>query len=112
MNESVYSVTSGSVTYAVRDTEIDGIGIKEGNILGLIEGKITEVGQDPYTVAKDLLAKMVKEDSELITVLYGSGSDVSKVEELMESLEEKYSDLDVQYYDGGQPLYYFLISVE
>lgn len=112
MNESVYLVTSGSVTYAVRDTEMDGIEIKEGNILGLVEGKIKEVGQDPYKVAADLLSEMVTEDSELITVFYGSDSDPSMVEELMESIEEKYSELDVQYYDGGQPLYYFLISVE
>jgi len=112
MNESVYSVKSASVTYAVRDTEIDGIEIKEGNILGLIEGKIKEVGQDPYTVAGDLLSTMVTEDSELITVFYGSDTDLLKVEELMESIEEKYSGLDVQYYDGGQPLYYFLMSVE
>jgi uncharacterized protein len=112
MNESVYSVTSGSVTYAVRDTEIDGIEIKEGNILGLIEGKIKEVGQDPYKVAGDLLSTMVAEDSELITVFYGSDTDLLKVEELMGSIEEKYSELDVQYYDGGQPLYYFLMSVE
>ena len=55
---------------------------------------------------------MVTKDSELITVFYGSDSDPSKVEELMESIEEKYSELDVQYYDGGQPLYYFLVSVE
>ncbi len=112
MNESVYSVKSGSVTYAVRDTEIDGIEIKEGNILGLIEGKIKEVGQDPYTVAGDLLSTMVTEESELITVFYGSDTDLLKVEELMESIEETYSELDVQYYDGGQPLYYFLMSVE
>ncbi|MBP1744811.1 MAG: dihydroxyacetone kinase [Firmicutes bacterium] len=112
MNESVYSVSSGSVTYAVRDTEMDGIEIKEGDILGLIEGKIKEVGQDPYKVADDLLSEMVTEESELITVFYGSDCDPSKVEELMESIEEKYSELDVQYYDGGQPLYYFLVSVE
>jgi DAK2 domain fusion protein YloV len=112
MNESAYSVTSGSVTYAVRDTEMDGIEIKEGNILGLVEGKIKEVGQDPYKVAVDLISEMVTEESELITVFYGSDSDPSKVEELMESIEEKYSEMDVQYYDGGQPLYYFLVSVE
>lgn len=112
MNESVYTVTSGSVTYAVRDTEMDGIEIKEGNILGLIENKITEVGKDPYQVAGDLISKMVTEESELITVFYGSDCDPSKVEKLMESVEEKYSEMDVQYYDGGQPLYYFLMSVE
>jgi len=112
MNESLHFVTSGSVTYAVRDTEIDGIEIKEGNILGLIEGKIKAVGQDPYKVAGNLLSTMVAEDSELITVFYGSDTELLKVEELMESIEGKYSELDVQYYDGGQPLYYFLMSVE
>jgi hypothetical protein len=112
MNDSVYSVATGSVTYAVRDTEIDGIEIKEGNILGLIEGKIVEVGQDPYEVASGLVSRMVNDESELITVFYGSDSDPEKVEELMEAMEDKYSELDVQYYDGGQPLYYFLISVE
>lgn len=112
MNESVYSVATGSVTYAVRDTEIDGKEIKEGNILGLIEGKIVEVGQDPYEVAAELVSVMVTDESELITVFYGSDCEPGKVEELMEAMEEKYSELDVQYYDGGQPLYYFLISVE
>jgi len=112
MNESVNSVTSGSVTYAVRDTELDGFNITEGDILGLVEGKIKEVGKDPYSVAEDLLDIMVTDDSELITVFYGSDCDGDKVEELMESMETKYSNLDVQYYEGGQPLYYFLISVE
>jgi hypothetical protein len=112
MNESVYSVATGSVTYAVRDTEMDGVEIKEGDILGLVEGKIVEVGQDPYAVASELVSRMVTDESELITVFYGSDSEPEKVEELMEAMEEKYSELDVQYYDGGQPLYYFLISVE
>ncbi len=112
MNESVYSVATGSVTYAVRDTEMDGIEIKEGDILGLVEGKIVEVGQDPYAVASELVSRMVTDESELITVFYGSDSEPEKVEELMEAMEDKYSELDVQYYDGGQPLYYFLISVE
>jgi len=112
MNNAISSVISGAVTYAVRDTEMDGIVIKEGNILGLIEGKIKEVGEDVYSVTEDLLSKMVTDENELVTIFYGSDCDASKVEEFVDLIEEKYSDIDVQCYDGGQPLYYFLISVE
>lgn len=112
MNEAISSVATGSITYAVRDTEIDGIAIKEGNILGLIESKIVEVGVDVYSVAENLIPKMVSENSELITIFYGSDCSEVEVEEFVSKLEDKYSDLDVQCYDGGQPLYYLLISVE
>jgi len=112
MNKSIQSVSSGAVTYAVRDTEIDGTVIKEGNILGLLESKIIEVGEDVYSVTEDLISKMVTDDSELVTLFYGNECDSSKVEEFVNQIEEKYSDMDVQCYNGGQPLYYFLISVE
>ena len=110
--EALELVKTGSVTYAVRDTEMDGIEIKEGNMLGLIEGKINKVGDDYFKVAEDVLESMVDEDSELITVFYGKDVDESKVEEFTEKLEEKYEDCDVQLYKGDQPLYYFIMSVE
>lgn len=110
--EALELVKTGSVTYAVRDTEMDGIEIKEGNMLGLIEGKINKVGDDYFKVAEDILESMVDEDSELITVFYGKDVDESKVEEFTEKLEEKYEDCDVQLYKGDQPLYYFIMSVE
>lgn len=112
LNEVKELVKSASVTYAVRDTEIDGIEIKEGNILGLIEGKIKEVGEDPYIVANALLESMVNDESELITIFYGKDSKEAKIDEFIAKAEEKYSDLDVQCYNGEQPLYYLLISVE
>ena len=112
MNKAIHSVSSGAVTYAVRDTEIDGTIIKEGNILGLLESRIIEVGEDVYSVTENLLTKMVTNESELVTLFYGSECDSSKVEEFVNLLEEKYSNMDVQCYNGGQPLYYFLISVE
>ena len=112
LKEAMGNVKSASVTYAVRDTEMDGIEIKEGNILGLIEGKIKEVGQSPYDVANTLINNMAEEDSELITIFYGEDCDEAKVEELVASLEEKYEDFDVQCYKGNQPLYYFIIAVE
>ena len=105
-------VKTGSVTYAVRDTEVDGSEIKEGNILGLLEGKIKKVGEDKFKVAEEVLEEMIDEDSELITVLYGKDCDDNEVEEFISKLEEKYSDLDVQCYKGEQPLYYFIMSVE
>ena len=105
-------VKTGSVTYAVRDTEMDGIEIKEGNMLGLIEGKINKVGEDYFEVAEEVLESMIDEDSELITIFYGKDVDESKIEEFTEKLEEKYEDCDVQFYKGDQPLYYFIMAVE
>lgn len=110
--EALELVKTGSITYAVRDTEMDGIEIKEGNMLGLIEGKINKVGEDYFQVAEEVLESMIDEDSELITIFYGKDVDESKIEEFTEKLEEKYEECDVQFYKGDQPLYYFIMSVE
>lgn len=110
--EALELVKTGSVTYAVRDTEMDGIEIKEGNMLGLVEGKINKVGEDYFEVAEEVLESMIDEDSELITIFYGKDVDESKIEEFTEKLEEKYEDCDVQFYKGDQPLYYFIMAVE
>ena len=112
LKEAMEMVKTTSVTYAVRDTEVDGKEIKEGNILGLVEGKIKEVGEDPYKVAEDLIDSLVDEDSELITIFYGKDCEEEKVDALIEKLEGKYEDLDVQCYKSEQPLYYFIMSVE
>ena len=112
LNDALEMVTTGSVTYAVRDTEMDGIQIKEGNMLGLVENKIKKVGDDYFTVAEEVLDSMINEDSELITIFYGKDVDESKMEEFTSKLEEKYEDFDVQCYTGDQPLYYFIMSVE
>lgn len=111
-NELLETVKTGSVTYAVRDTEMDGIEIKEGNMLGLVEGKIKEVGNDKYEVAEKVLENMVNEDSELITIFYGEDVEKEELDEFISKLEEKYSDFDIQCYEGNQPLYYFLLAVE
>ncbi|MPQ42441.1 DAK2 domain-containing protein [Clostridium tarantellae] len=112
LKEIMKMVKTSSVTYAVRDTEVDGKEIKEGNILGLVEGKIKEVGKNPYEVAITLLDTLVDDESELITLFYGKDSNKEEVDELVSKIEEKYSDLDVQCYNGEQPLYYFIMSVE
>ena len=112
LKEALEMVKTGSVTYAVRDTEMDGIEIKEGNMLGLVESKIKAVGEDYFEVAKEILESMIDEDSELITIFYGKDVDENKMEEFIDELEEKYDDFDVQCYKGDQPLYYFIMSVE
>ncbi|KOR26379.1 DAK2 domain-containing protein [Clostridium sp. L74] len=112
MNEAIKAVTTGSITYAVRDTEMDGKIIKENDILGLVENKISEVGKDIFEVSKAVLEEMINEDSELISIFYGKNCDEEKVEEFIEELETKYEDLDIQCYNGKQPLYYFIMSVE
>lgn len=112
MLEAMSKVTSGSVTYAVRDTEMDGKEIKEGNILGLIEGKISEVGIDIFDVCEKIIENSITENSELITILYGKECNEEEVTAFAGKIEEKYSDLDVQVYNGDQPLYYFIVSVE
>lgn len=112
LTETISNVKSGSVTYAVRDTEIEGKEVHEGNILGLVENKITEVGTDKFEVASKIIEQMVDDDSELITILYGQGVSEDEVSSFVSKLEEKYEDFDVQCYSGEQPLYYFFISVE
>ncbi|WP_461204466.1 DAK2 domain-containing protein [Clostridium sp. DL1XJH146] len=112
MKDIIEDVKTSSVTYAVRDTEFDGKQIKEGNILGLSEGKITCVGDDIYQVAKELIDEMTDEDSELISIYFGKDCDEDKVNDLVDSIEEKFDEIDVQNFNGKQPLYYFIISVE
>lgn len=112
LTETISNVKSGSVTYAVRDTEIEGKEVHEGNILGLVENKITEVGTDKFEVASKIIEQMLDDDSELITILYGQDVSEDEVSSFVSKLEEKYEDFDVQCYSGEQPLYYFFISVE
>ena len=112
MMEALDMVKTGSVTYAVRDTEMDGIEIKEGNMLGLVEGKIKKVGEDYFEVAKEILESMIDDESELITIFYGSDVEENRIEDFIAELEEKYEDFDIQCYKGDQPLYYFIMSVE
>lgn len=112
MKEGIANVKTGQVTYAVRDTEIDGKKIKEGNILGLVSKSIVEVGDDIYKVCEAVLENMVDDESELITVFYGEDTKENEIDKLKKDMEEKYKDIDVHFYQGKQPLYYFIISVE
>lgn len=105
-------VKTGAITYAVRDTEMDGVVIREGNILGLIEGEIKEVGEDVFDTLEKVLDEMIDDESELVTLFYGEDCKEEEVNVFFAKIEEKYSDIDVQCHKGEQPLYYFIISVE
>lgn len=110
--ESLSTVKSGAVTYAVRDTEIDGIDVHQGDYLGLLEGKIKVVKNDLYPLLKELIETMVDDESSSITLFFGEDVDENECEKLIEELEEEYDDLDIMSVDGKQPLYYFIIAVE
>ena len=112
MTEALSTVKSGQVTYAVRDTVINDIEVKEGNIIGLGEGKLLSAGNDVDDITTKLVESLVDEDSAIITLFYGGETTKEDAESLQEALEEKFEDLDVELYYGGQPIYYYLVSVE
>ncbi|MBP2031617.1 DAK2 domain fusion protein YloV [Clostridium algifaecis] len=112
MEEAINRVITGSITYAVRDTEIDGKSIKKGNILGLVDGTIKKAGNDIFEVCKYIIDDIVSENSDLISIYYGKDCNAEKAKEFGEEIEKKYPDMDVQCYSGDQPLYYFIVSVE
>ncbi len=112
MEDAAQRVRTGTVTYAVRDTDIDDKHINEGDIIGLYNGAIHTVGNNIHDVTRDLMKAIVTEDDELITVYYGKDTTEEDAQELTDELAELYGDCDVEMQMGGQPLYYYLVSVE
>lgn len=112
MKEAISHVKSGQVTYAVRDTEISGKTIGEGDVIGIAHGDIVSVGSEVTEVTRELIEELVNEDHSLITLYYGEDVDEEDGENLLKELEEEYEDLDIELVYGGQPLYYYLISLE
>ncbi len=112
MTEEIESVKTGEVTYAVRDTKIDGVEIKSGDIMGIGDNGILAVGTDISDVVMDMLSKITDEDSELISIYNGSDYSEDDAEALCERIQEAYPDVDVEVNNGGQPIYYVILSVE
>lgn len=112
MLEAVSNVKSGQVTYAVRDTSIDGKAIHEGDIMGIGDKGLVSVGNDNSDVTFDLIKDAVDEDSELISIYYGADVKKEDAEAFAARVEESFPDCDVQNYYGGQPIYYYIVSVE
>ena len=112
MQEAVKNVKTGQVTYAVRDTHIDDKEIHEGDIMGIGDEGILAVGQSVEETAKEMLAQLVDEDSELISLYYGQDVLSEDAERFAEAVEALYPDVDVDVHMGGQPIYYYVLSVE
>ena len=112
MMEAIENVKTGQVTYAVRDTRIDDQDIHEGDIMGIGDKGILAVGQDIQDVAVEMTGKMTDEESELISIYYGAEVTEADAEEVSSRLEELYPDYDIEINYGGQPIYYYVISVE
>lgn len=112
MTEASKLVKSGQVTYAVRDTQIDGMTIEKGNFMGLAEGKIKSTDKDKLEAAKQLLNQMVTEEDELITILQGEDAKDKEIEELEAFIAEHFEEAEVEVHQGNQPIYSFIFSVE
>lgn len=112
MSEDLDSVVSGEVTRAIRDTEINNVQIKKDDYLGIIDGDISVDNPDLIDATVEMIEKMLDDDSEIITLMYGSDATESQAQAVVDKLEEKHDDLEFEVHDGGQPVYYFLVSVE
>jgi uncharacterized protein len=112
MSEAAKQVKSGQVTFAVRDTSIDGITISKDDFMGIDEGKIVIAEKDLKKAATGLLEQMLDEDSEILTIIYGEDVSEEDVEALQEYIEQKYGEVEVEVHNGKQPLYSYIFSVE
>lgn len=112
MKEALSHVKTGQITFAVRDTTIDGFTIENGDFMGLEEGKIKVLDKNKVQAATKLLSKMIDEDTEILTILYGEDATNEEVEELVAFCEETFEDVEVEVHNGKQPLYSFIFSIE
>ena len=112
MTDSLSTVRTGQVTFAVRDTTIDDIEIKTNDIMGILENRIQVVTQSIEDTTKKLLDEIVTEDTEIISIYYGKDIEKEAVEQLQEYIENNYDHCEVEVHQGGQPLYYYIISAE
>ncbi|QPA32014.1 DAK2 domain-containing protein [Thermaerobacillus caldiproteolyticus] len=112
MTAALSQVKTGQVTFAVRDTTIDGVTIEKDDYMGISDGKIVVSEKDKLSVTKQLINALIDEDSEIVTILYGEEATEEEVEAIVTYVEETYPDVEVEVHNGGQPLYPFIFSVE
>lgn len=112
MLSAFHNIKTGEVTYAVRNSKFNGVEIEEKDIIGLLDGEIRTVGKSTSEVTKDLIEEMLDEDSELISLYYGSDLPSEDAEAVYEELVNDYPDHEIELHYGGQPLYFYFISVE
>lgn len=112
MKDALQHVKTGQVTFAVRDTSIDGLEIEKNDFMGINEGKIVVKNKDKVLTAKDLLMNMIDADSEILTILKGEDAADEDIQALVSFIEEKYEDIEIEVHDGKQPLYAFIFAIE
>jgi len=112
MEDNLSAVKSGQVTHAIRDTQLDGFDIKEGNFMGIVDGTIKVTDADLLKTAVDTVKAMLDDESEIITIIYGSDTTAEVAEQLQQQVEALDDDLETEVHEGDQPVYPFLISVE
>ena len=112
MKAALSTVKTGQITFAVRDTSIDGLEIENGDFMGISEGSIVNKNKNKLEATKELLGHMIDEDAEILTIIYGEDVEEAEVEELVAYCEEQFEDVEVEIHDGKQPLYSFILAVE
>jgi dihydroxyacetone kinase-like predicted kinase len=112
MKAALKNVKSGSVTYSIKDTDIDGVHVTKDYYMGIQDKSIVTCEKDKITVLYNLIENMVDEDSAIITVITGEGVTEEEIEDITNTLGEKYGDLDIDIKEGGQPVYSFFVGVE
>jgi DAK2 domain fusion protein YloV len=110
--DALSNVKSGQITYAVRDTNIDGLDITKGDFMGILNGKITITDRDQLAASKKLLSEMISAEDEILTIIQGEDANDEEVEKLIQFLEEQFEDIEVETHKGEQPLYSYIFSVE
>lgn len=112
MNDEIKKIKTGQVTYAVRDTNIDGKEIKQNDIIGIGDKTIISVGKDIQDVTIELISNLINDEVELVSIYYGCDIEKSDVDVILNQITDKFEDIDVEVHYGGQPIYYYIISVE
>jgi len=112
MNDALGNVKSGQITYAVRDTNIDGLDISKGDFMGISNGKIVITDREQLLAAKKLLLEMISNEDEILTIIQGEDTSDEEIAKLIEFVEEKFEDVEVEVHNGEQPLYSYIFSVE
>lgn len=112
MNQAIREVKTGQVTYAVRDTSFNGMTISKDEIIGLSDKEIRSAGNNLNEVSAELVEKMITVQDEIMTIYYGEDTTLEEAKELQKQMTLKYKDVEVEVYEGGQPLYYYIISIE
>lgn len=112
MTEASSFVKTGQITYAVRDTQIDGISIENGNFMGIADGKIVTTHKERFEAVKQLFQELITEDDEILTILFGEDVTEEEVNSLVSYVEENYEDIEIEVHNGNQPIYSYIFSVE